>query len=86
MAQAYSGLYDIPCEYCDGAVRERVLDREPIHLHRGIIILENVPIGVCERCGAHYYAAPVLKRAETLLSGPSTTVRTIEVPVAAYEP
>ena len=55
-------LYDFPCEYCEGTVRERVLEREPISHHRGIVVLEAVPIGVCDRCGAHYYAAPILKR------------------------
>ena len=57
-------LYDFPCEYCAGTVRERVVEREPITHHRGIAVLENVPIGVCDQRGAHYYAASVLKRVE----------------------
>ena len=77
-------LYDIPCEYCQGTVRERVIDREPIAHHRGIAVLENVPIGVCDLCGAHYYAAAVLKRVEALLSSPSPSVRTLKIPVEAY--
>lgn len=77
-------LYDFPCEHCDGTVRERVVDREPISHHRGIVILENVPVGVCDRCGAHYYAASVLKRVESILTAPQPPERTIEVPVVAY--
>jgi YgiT-type zinc finger domain-containing protein len=77
-------LYDFPCEYCEGHVQERVLDREPISHHRGIVILENVPIGVCDRCGAHYYAAPVLKRAEAILTSDKRPRRTMEVPVETY--
>jgi YgiT-type zinc finger domain-containing protein len=78
-------LYDFPCEYCTGTVREHVLEREPISHFRGIVILENVPIGVCDRCAAHYYAAAVLKRVETVLkAGPPK--RSIQVPVEAFQP
>jgi YgiT-type zinc finger domain-containing protein len=66
------------------SVREQTLDREPISHHRGIVILENVPIGVCDRCGAHYYAASVVKRAESVLTSGAPPERTIEIPVAAY--
>ena len=77
-------LYDFPCEYCTGTVREQILDREPISHHRGIVILENVPIGVCDRCGAHYVAAPVLKRAEAILKSAAPAARTLTVPVETY--
>jgi len=77
-------LYGFRCEYCEGTVQEQTLDREPISHHRGIVILENVPIGVCDHCGAHYYAASVLKRAEAVLTSGASPERTIEVPVATY--
>jgi hypothetical protein len=77
-------LYDFPCEYCTGIVRECVLDREPINHHPGIVILEHVPIGVCDRCGAHYVAAPVLKRAEGILKSDRPAGRTLAVPVETY--
>jgi YgiT-type zinc finger domain-containing protein len=77
-------LYEFPCEYCNGVVRERILAREPISHHRGIVVLENVPIGICERCGAHYFAAPVLKRAEAILTAGGRPARTMEVPVETY--
>jgi YgiT-type zinc finger domain-containing protein len=76
--------YDFPCEYCTGTVRERTVDQEPIAHHRGIVVLEKVPIGICDRCGAHYYAASVLKKAETLLSAPPDQRRTMQVPCDVY--
>jgi YgiT-type zinc finger domain-containing protein len=87
--------YDFQCEYCDGMVRERVIEREPISLSRGIVILEHVPIGVCDRCSAHYYAAPVLRRAESVLAPPGSSPapggpsdprppRTLPVPIADF--
>ncbi len=77
-------LYDFRCEYCEGTVREQIIAREPLSHHRGIAILENVPVGVCDRCGAHYYAAPVLKRVESILTSSTPPARTMEVPVDAY--
>jgi len=77
-------LDGFPCEYCDGTVQERVLDREPISHHRGIVILENVPIGVCDRCGSHYYAAGVLRRVESILKSSAPPRRTFEVPVESF--
>ncbi len=77
-------LYDFRCEYCEGMVRERTLDREPISHHRGIVVLENVPIGVCDHCGAHYYAAAVLKRVEAILTSTTPASRTLQVPVEVY--
>jgi YgiT-type zinc finger domain-containing protein len=77
-------LYEFPCEYCPGTVHERILNREPISHHRGIVILENVPIGVCDRCGAHYVAAPVMRRAEGILKSDRPPGRTLVVPVEVY--
>lgn len=76
--------YDFPCEYCDGVVRQRIVDREPVSHHRGIVVLENVPVGVCDHCGAHYNAAAVLKRVESILASPSPPARTIQVPVTNF--
>lgn len=78
-------VYEFPCEYCSGVVRERVLVREPINHHRGVVILEEVPIGVCDKCGAHYYAAPVLKQAEAILRNQAPIERMLQVPVAHFK-
>jgi len=77
-------LYGFQCEYCKGTVQERLLDREPITLPRGIAILEQVPIGVCDTCGAHYYSAEILKRVEAMLSSTTPPARTIPIPIATY--
>lgn len=77
-------LYNFPCEYCPGTVREHIIDQEPIAHHRGIVVLEKVPVGVCDHCGAHYYAASVLKKVESLLSSPSDSQRTLQVPCDVF--
>lgn len=77
-------LYDFECEYCHGTVREKRLDREVFNHANGIVILEDVPIGVCERCQAHYYSAAVLKRVESVINGTSPSTREEKVPVARF--
>ncbi|MBN1489990.1 MAG: YgiT-type zinc finger protein [Phycisphaerae bacterium] len=77
-------MYDFPCEYCSGTVREQRLDREVLNHARGVVILENAPIGVCDHCQAHYYSAEVLKRVEAILDGNTPSTRTESVPVATF--
>src|SRR5437764_491249 len=42
-------MYDFSCEHCDGTVRERRVDREALRHKGNFVILENVPIGVCDK-------------------------------------
>ena len=44
-------MYDFRCEHCAGTVRERRSDREAIRHKGSFVILEDVPIGVCDNCG-----------------------------------
>lgn len=76
-------LYGFTCEYCDGTVQQQIIDREPISHHRGIVILENAPVGVCDQCGAHYHAAQVLHRVEAILKS-GTSQRTLQVPIETF--
>jgi len=50
------------------------------------VILEDVPIGVCDKCGARYFDASVLRRVANVGRGSAATQRTIEVPVDRYAP
>jgi YgiT-type zinc finger domain-containing protein len=79
-------MYDFKCEHCSGTVRERRSDREALR-HRGnFVILEDVPIGVCDNCGARYFDASVLRRVAEIGRGATKLLRTIEVPVGNYNP
>ncbi len=70
------------CEYCDGTVREKVVEREAFKHKEGFVILEDVVIGVCDKCGNRYYSADTLKRVEAIATGKVPPERTEEVPVA----
>ena len=77
-------MYDFRCEHCEGTVRERRVDREALRHKGGFVILEDVPIGVCDKCGARYFDASVLRRVAQIGRGSTPPVRTLEVPVDRY--
>ena len=77
-------MYDFSCEHCAGTVRERRSDREAIRHKGNFVILENVPIGVCDNCGARYFDATVLRRVAEIGRGAVPPLMTIVIPVDNY--
>ena len=74
--------YGYQCEWCDGKVREKVLAREVFRHSRGFVILENAPIGVCDKCGHKYYGAKLLRRVEEIALNRQKADRVEAIPVA----
>jgi YgiT-type zinc finger domain-containing protein len=79
-------MYDFSCEHCSGTVRERRVAREARRHKGSFIILEDVPIGICEKCGARYFDASILRRVAEIGRGTTPPSRTIEVPIERYAP
>jgi len=79
-------MYNFNCEHCDGVVRERREKREALRHKQSFVILEDVPIGVCEKCGARYFDASILRRVAEIGRGKIPTQRTMEIPVDRYVP
>jgi YgiT-type zinc finger domain-containing protein len=77
-------MYGYRCEYCDGTVQERVIKREAFKHRRGFVILENVPIGVCDKCGYRYYHSTLLHQVEEIAANKKPPERTELVPVAVF--
>jgi len=75
-------MYDYQCEYCEGTVRAEQVERESFKHKLGFIILEDVAIGVCDRCGNRYYSADVLRAVDDVASGKRAPDRTESVPVS----
>lgn len=67
-------------------VRERRVDREALRHKETFVILEDVPIGVCETCGARYFDASVLRRVAAIGRGTLPIQRTLEIAVDRYTP
>lgn len=74
-------MYGYPCEYCEGTVQPRKVEREAFKHKNGFIILEDVTIGICDTCGCRFYSADILHTVHELASGVKQPERMVEVPV-----
>ena len=70
------------CEYCEGTVREKRVEREAFKHKAGFVILEDVVIEVCDQYSNRYYSADTLKRVQAIATGKIRPERTEQVPVA----
>jgi YgiT-type zinc finger domain-containing protein len=77
-------MYGYRCEYCDGTVQERIVEREAFKHRDGFVILENVPVGVCDKCGYRYYHSTLLHRVEQIAAKKESPARMGQVPVAPF--
>ena len=79
-------MYAYGCEYSRGTVNARVDDRESFKHQNGFIILEDVVIGVCDRCGNRYYSADILHAVHEIATGKRMPERTEAVLVGHVTP
>ena len=77
-------MYNFTCEHCGGHVQERRVEREAFRHKGSFVILEDVPIGICEQCGARYFDASVARRAAEIGRGLSPRDGTVEVPIGRF--
>jgi YgiT-type zinc finger domain-containing protein len=77
-------MYRFACEHCGGMVRERRVDCEALRHKGSFVILEGVPVGVCDKCGARCFDASILRHVAEIGHGTTLSPRTMEVPVAPY--
>lgn len=77
-------LYGYMCEYCDGTVQEQLVDREVFKYRQSFVILENVPVGICDTCGHRYYHSTLLRQVEEVFRQRDAAQRVELVPVATY--
>ena len=77
-------MYDYNCEFCEGIVKKKVVRRELFKHRLGFVILENVPIGVCDQCGYRYYHAKLLHRVEAIALKQIPYERLESVPVVTF--
>ncbi|MGB7251683.1 MAG: YgiT-type zinc finger protein [Phormidesmis sp.] len=75
-------MYGYRCEYCEGTVQSRTVEREAFKHKDGFVILENVEIGVCDTCGNRYYSANILHMVHAVATGTKQPDRTEKIPVA----
>ena len=62
-------MYGYRCEYCEGTVLSKKVEREILSHKNGLISLEDVVIGVCDTCGGRYYSADILHAVDEIAAG-----------------
>jgi YgiT-type zinc finger domain-containing protein len=78
--------YGHQCEYCQGTVRPKKVEREAFKHKKGFIILEDVVIGVCDACGSRCYSADILHAVNDIAIGTKPFERIEKIPVAHVSP
>lgn len=58
-----------------------MVERETFEHTKGFVIPDNVPVGVCDRCGCRYYHSTILQRVEEIAEGKRAPERTESIPV-----
>jgi YgiT-type zinc finger domain-containing protein len=56
------------CTYCGGEVVEEYIDYD-YRREKRLMVVSNVPVGVCRQCGEKYFKPDVLKRMDSLYHG-----------------
>ena len=74
--------YD-PCEYCDGRVKTQKVRVD--HRWKGkLMVIENVPVGVCSSCGERYFEAEILHQLDRIAQGNVASIRQMKIIIADY--
>lgn len=78
-------MFNYLCNYCDGTVRPKRFESEAFKHRAGFVILKNVTIGVCDKCGNRYYSADLLRRVEAIATKQHPADAEERVPVGHRE-
>jgi len=76
-------MQDKTREYCNREVQAKKVTVQ--YRHKGkFVIIENVPAGVCRRCGERYYGAVTVEKMEAIAQLKKAAKKTVEVPVRDF--
>lgn len=70
-----------PCLFCKGTVKEEKVTVDYRWGEDFIVVLKDVPAGVCEVCGEQYFKAEVVKAMEKAAQIRTKARKTIQIPV-----
>jgi HTH-type transcriptional regulator/antitoxin MqsA len=75
------------CEICDAKLVERRI-KQDFWIRGKLVVIENVPAGVCPRCGAKVVQSQVGKRIAIILASPRkwSKASVMSVPVLELRP
>ncbi len=70
----------LECEYCSGEIRPKKVTVNHSYEDK-LVIIKDVPVGVCRECGQRYYAATTLDQLDTMARNSDAAPERISVPV-----
>lgn len=71
------------CNFCGGRVSERRVQKVCWWGDKLVVIVDNVPVGVCEQCGEKYFRVTILRHIEKILSN-RKKLEKIQIPLAEF--
>jgi YgiT-type zinc finger domain-containing protein len=73
------------CDFCFDGRLEANHVREYYRLGKGLVVMENIPAYVCNKCGERYYEAHVAKQMRKLSKKGRQTKQRISFPIVRFE-
>ncbi len=75
------------CEICDAKLVERRI-KQDFWIRGKLVVIDNVPAGVCPRCGAKVVSSEIGKRLATILQSPKKWLKAsvMSLPVMELRP
>ncbi|MBM3241313.1 type II toxin-antitoxin system MqsA family antitoxin [Candidatus Poribacteria bacterium] len=78
-------MKELECEYCGGVIQPKKVTVE--HWYEGkLVIIKDVPVGVCKACGERYYEAATLEQLDAMAQESESVQERISVAVMAFAP
>ena len=76
-------MKELECEYCAGTIKPKKATVE--HWYDGkLVIIRDVPIGVCNKCGERYYEAETLEQLDMIAQESESAQERMSVPVMVF--
>lgn len=72
------------CSFCGGEVKNKIVTVD-FRWGDDLIIIENVPVGVCKQCGEKYFTAEVSKQMEKLAIKRIEAKKERKVPIMEFK-
>lgn len=72
------------CDFCEGRLNSRRI-REYYRVGKGLVVIDDVPAYVCNRCGERYYDAEVAKRMRALARQRSSLQEKVSFPRVRFK-
>lgn len=69
------------CHFCGGEVAEQRVTTDYRWGEEFLVVIRNVPAGVCQVCGEQYFKAEVVKEMERLANASDAPSEVLQVPV-----